>query len=82
MYPKPVTNDMLGKVMVLSGLAVSIGGVLQSDGLAGLGFLSHPVPTPVWFILMLAIIPTGETLRVVRRMIRQLGPKKTSKSES
>lgn len=39
--------------------------------MAGLGFLLSEVPTPVWFLLFLFGVPTGETLRFFRSHVRQ-----------
>lgn len=80
MYPKLEDTDMLAKVLIVAGSIVSVTGILQSEGLAGLGFLTYTVPTPIWFILLLAIVPTGETLRVLRTVIRSYGPSKNAQN--
>jgi hypothetical protein len=75
-------KDMIGKGAVLLATLVGISGVLQSEGIEGLGFLAITVPTPIWFILLLAIVPTGETLRVLRGFIRSYGPSKNAQSDT
>lgn len=73
---------MIGKVLVLSGLGVSLVGVTQGDGFSGLSFLTQSVKNPLWFVLLLGMVPTGETLRVIRGYIRHLSPGKPDNTDS
>lgn len=49
-------------------------GVLVT-GPSGLGFLFETVPVPVWFLLVAFLLPTGETLAIMRAFIKRRSPK-------
>jgi hypothetical protein len=76
------SKSMIGKGTVLLASLIGISGVLQSEGFAGLSFLATTVQIPLWFILLLAIVPTGETLRILRATIRSYGPGKNAQSDT
>lgn len=44
------------------------------EATSSLGFLLEEVGTPVWFLLLLFGVPTGESLRFVRSFVRQKIP--------
>jgi hypothetical protein len=58
-------------------LTVAVGlsgfGVLAA-GPAGLSFLVEPLCAPVWFTLAAVVMPTGESLALVRGFIRKRRP--------
>lgn len=45
-----------------------------ASGPAGLSFLVEPWCTPIWFTLAAVVMPTGESLALVRGFIRKKRP--------
>lgn len=60
-----MSKTALGAAVVLSAAGVSVDGA---------GFLTQPVVTPLWFVIAVAVVPTGEALRLARYWIRSYLP--------
>jgi hypothetical protein len=68
--PGPVEEkeSEYGRRLLAAAGGLSLIGV--ATGPAGLGFLTEPVPTPLWFLLTAFVLPTGETLALFRSVVR------------
>ena len=64
-----LSKTALGAAVVLSAAGASVDGV---------GFLTQPVVTPLWFVVAVAVVPTGEALRLLRTWIREYLPSQRS----
>lgn len=63
----------LKRYAAASALLTLIG--LLVTGPAGLGFLFETVGVPVWFLLVAFLLPTGETLAIMRHWLRAKKPR-------
>jgi len=76
-----MNSDSENAAMVSAG-ATGLG--LMTAGPAGVGFLTQPIPTPLWFLLAAVALPTGDLLAVLRAFIgrqrRKIAPKQEADS--
>lgn len=60
------------RIVTVAGVLTGLG--IVGGSMSGVSFLAQPIQVPLWFVLAVTIVPTGEILQTVRTFIKKYRP--------